>query len=99
MYVNFQNLLFGESAEVANGEIDRESGNLFAELTGVYIVPTKFKKLDGWIVKVSMEQNVPDPKIHFLKESDAMKFYQILVDGLKNKIEFMDVDVLEHGAF
>lgn len=97
MLVNFENLNFGDCEETFKGKKERDSGFIFCRINAVWLNHIDVDDEKMHIVRCDAEDG-PDPKIHFRTFQEAKKFYDVLVEGLKDSVSFKEIDVLKFGA-
>jgi len=99
MFISFKNLCASSIDNFVEGGMvreDRKSCHAADEYKDVQLYPAELGDKNGWVVSLCGHKSL-DPKIHFLDEAKAIKFYDMIANNIHRE-GFLQIDVLEHGA-
>lgn len=97
MLINFKNLLGIDLSDFLKGKESRESLHILCKVKAVSLIQSEVNDTAFWMVRLDSEVGM-DPKIHFLDNEKANKFYDVMCELLTSGASYAAVDILEHGA-
>lgn len=98
MWMNFLNLAHNDMDDFLAGDEPRASVSVMViSPNSVSMSEVKINKTKVWMVDAHTHSCI-DPKAHFDNYDKALKFYMHLCNVVANPCDYIEIDVLEHGA-
>ncbi len=97
MLVNLKNMCFGSVDDVVLKKSEREFVHIAFQMEELTLFQSDIANFPAYIVAIPSNMG-PSPKIHFFDKDKAQALYDLLVHSLVNKVEYLEIDVIEHGA-